>query len=250
MSVSSTVYKKRVGICYSHKPLLRCPCFLHGGSDRHSVRSDQWRKGFHVSRTWRCSELHNSLCTLVWWAMMFSVLTCRCWLMSGIYTGILAVSLWNICEPGAFPLQHPSWNKWHSHQQMLAHPTSCGCCYHSPLHSDCYQFCCQLVIYAFCIRWRWAKFLGCIFGPWQHYPNNLLGDRYFSICQYQSCRLIYGVCDSTGDYLHQFTIVLFLDLVLLGDLGAALACCSASNIFPSLCIWYVVWSHLHFSCSW
>ncbi len=46
-----------------------------------------------------------------------SVLTCRCWLMSGIYTGILVVTLWNICESGSYLQQHlaePNGTRIHS----------------------------------------------------------------------------------------------------------------------------------------
>ncbi|KAK0454036.1 uncharacterized protein EV420DRAFT_616436 [Desarmillaria tabescens] len=39
-------------------------------------------------------------------------------LLHGMYTGILAVSLWNICEPRASILRHPSRREWHSHQQI------------------------------------------------------------------------------------------------------------------------------------
>ncbi len=48
------------------------------------------------------------------YCMVSSLILCHCMSVIndgiGMYTGILAVTLWNICEPGLSPLWHPSWS--------------------------------------------------------------------------------------------------------------------------------------------
>ncbi len=45
---SNIVYNKRVGICRPHNASPPCPCFLHGDSDRHSIRSHRQCQSCHV----------------------------------------------------------------------------------------------------------------------------------------------------------------------------------------------------------
>ncbi len=87
-------------ILINHYPIALV--FPYGNSGRYSIRSYWHQQSLDISISWHTVELKNFICAIVWWAASFCVFICRCWSMMGIgmYTGILTVTLWNICEPG------------------------------------------------------------------------------------------------------------------------------------------------------
>ncbi len=97
-------------ILINHYPVALAFTYVDSGT--YSVRSYRHSQGFHISISWLWVEFNDPIRTIAWSAASFCVFRCRCWSMTGIgmYTGILAVTLWNICEPVISQLWHPSWS--------------------------------------------------------------------------------------------------------------------------------------------
>ncbi len=153
-----------------------------------------------------------------------------------MYTGILAVTLWNICEPEISPLWHPSWswmtviNKcWQIRQGLVVVIIL--------LHG--------LTTINFAANWSYmhSAFIENEKSFWTLYLwLNSSTQSAFLVGAIASAMStittdLYMVCATWWNYSHELIIVLTLDLVLLDGLGTALACCSTSNTFPNCCIW-------------
>ncbi len=154
----------------------------------------------------------------------------------GLYTGILAVTLWNICEPGISPLWHPSWS-WMT------------------VINKCWQIRRGLVVVIILLHGLTTISFAT---NWSYMHSAFIenGKSFRTVylilnSPTQSAFLVGGIASAwvpspqtyiwcvqpDGNYPHQLIIVLTLDLVLLDGLGTALACCSTSNTFPNCCIW-------------
>ncbi|SJL18473.1 uncharacterized protein ARMOST_22062 [Armillaria ostoyae] len=136
-------------------------------------------------------------------------------LLHGIYTGILAVTLWNIFINKCWPIRRAM-----VFVIILLH---------------------ALISTNFAANWSFthSAFITNEQSFWTIYLMLCGADQAFSwetgIPASISTILadIYMVRETPGDYPCQLIIVSTLDLVLLDDLGATLACCSGSNAFSS-----------------